>query len=74
MVRIRFLSEEDETNGFYILATEARVRGLRDRIYEISDSSLTILDKNSVKYAVIPPSEVNVDDAQAVRNSLTVEL
>lgn len=73
MVRIRFTSEEDETNGFYILATQASLRGLRGGVYEIADESLTLLEKNSIKYSIIPPSEVTSDEAQADRNPLTVE-
>ncbi len=73
MVRIRFTSREDETNGFYILATEASLRGLPGGVYEISDECLALLDRDSIKYSIIPPSEVTSDEAQAVRNPLTVE-
>ncbi len=73
MVRVRFSSEEDETNGFYILATEASLRGLPGGIYELSDDCLALLNQHSIKYEVIPPSEVTPDEAQAVRNPLTVE-
>ncbi len=74
MVRIRFASEQDEEKGFYLLATNARMRGLRGGLYEVSKPCLALLDQHSIKYSVIPPSEIATDDAQAARNSLTVEL
>ena len=74
MVRIRFVSEQDEERGFYLLATHARLRGLPNGFYEISKPCLTLLDQHSIKYTVIPPAEIATDDAQAARNPLTVEL
>ena len=74
MVRIRFSSEEDEINGYYLLATQASVRSLRGGIYELTQARLALLDQNGIKYVVIPPSEAGIDDAQADRNSLTVKL
>jgi hypothetical protein len=74
MVKIRFLSETDETNGFYILATEARVRGLRGGVYEVTQAHLALLDKHSIHYEVLAPSESLSDEAEALRNSPTVEL
>ncbi len=74
MVRIRFGSEEDEVNGFYLLATQARLRGLRGGVYEIAQRCLTLLDQHAIKYDVIPPSEATLDEAQALRNPPAVEL
>ncbi len=74
MVRIRFCSEKDEVNGYYILATQASVRSLRGGIFEVSQSRLALLDQNQVKYVVIPPTEAAPDEAQALRNPLTVKL
>ena len=74
MVRIRFSSRQDQVKGFYVLATNARLRGLPNGVYEISKPCLELLDQHSIKYAVIPPSEANLDEAEAVRNSPTVEL
>ncbi len=73
MVRIRFSTKEEETEGFYVLATEASLPGLRGGVYEIADESLALLDQRSIKYSIIPPSEVTPDEAQAVRNPLAVE-
>ena len=74
MVRIRFLSETDETNGFYILATEASVRGLRGGVYEVTQARLALLDMHSIRYEILPPPETPLDEAEALRNSPTVEL
>ena len=74
MVRIRFCTEEDEINGYYLLATQASVRSLRGGLYEVTRPRLALLDQNAIKYEVIPPDEVTFDEAQAVRNPLTVKL
>ena len=74
MVRIRFCSYDDEINGYYVLATQASVRSLRGGIYEVTQPRLALLDQNAIKYEVIPPSEAAFDEAQAVRNPLTVKL
>ena len=69
MVRIRFASREDELDGYYLLATEARVRSLRGGLYEVTRLSLAFLDQQSIKYVVIPPAEATPDEAKATRNS-----
>lgn len=74
MVRIRFASKKDEVEGFYLLATNARLRGLPHGVYEIARPCLALLDQQNIKYLVIPPSEAILDEAEAVRNPLTVEL
>jgi hypothetical protein len=54
MVRLRFASEADEVNGFYILATHARVRGLPDGVYELNGPALALLDDHSIRYSLVP--------------------
>ncbi len=73
MVRIRFLSETDETNGFYLLATEASVRGLRDGVYEVTQARLTLLDKHAIRYEVLG-SEVVLLNPSLVVLSLAKDL
>lgn len=74
MVRIRFSTEEDEINGYYLLATQASVRSLHGGIYEVTRPRLALLDQNSIKYEVISPAEAAFDKAQAVRDPLTLKL
>ena len=74
MVRIRFCSYDDEINGYYVLATQASVRSLRGGIFEVTQPRLALLDQNGIKYEVIAPTEAALNDAQAVRNPLTVKL
>lgn len=74
MVRIRFASEIDEVNGFYLLATRSRLRGLPDGVYEISKPALTLLDEHSIRYVLIRPPYDAANESQAIRNPLTVEL
>jgi hypothetical protein len=73
LIKLRFASEADEVNGFYVLATLARVRGLPDGTYEISRPGLALLDDHSIRYSLISTSDV-VDDSEAPRNPLAVEL
>jgi hypothetical protein len=74
MVRIRFASETDEVNGFYLLATHSRLRGLPNGVYEVSRPALALLDEHSIRYSLIPNSPGAADESQAIRNPLTVEL
>lgn len=74
MVRIQFISEQDEVQGFYLLATNTRARGHPEGMYEIAQSSLALLDQHSIKYRVIPPSETAPNEVDAIRNPLTLEL
>jgi len=73
MIKIRFASEADEVNGFYVLATGSRLRTLPNGLYELNKPALALLDANSRRYAVLPPSGA-ADESEAIRNPLTVEL
>ena len=73
MVRIRFASETDEVNGFYLLATRARLRGLPRGVYEVSKPALALLQENSIRYSLIPTPDT-ADESEAIRNPLAVEL
>lgn len=72
MVRIRFASETDEVNGFYLLATHSRLRGLPQGVYELNKPALALLDENSIRYVLLPTSPDTADET--IRNPLTVEL
>ena len=73
MVRIRFASEADEVDGFYLLATHSRLRGLPNGVYELNKPALALLDENSIRYTLLPTSHDAADESEAVRNPLTVE-
>lgn len=74
MVRIRFASDADEVNGFYVIATHARLRGLPNHVYELSKPALALLDERSIRYVLLPPPQNAADEPQAIRNPLTIEL
>ncbi len=74
MVRIRFKTKQDQVNGFYELATKGRGRSLPNGIFEIADRYLKILDDAGVAYQIIETNGEPPDDAQALRNSLTVDV
>lgn len=74
MVRIRFASEADEVNGFYLIATHSTLRGLPNGVFELSKPTLALLDEHSIRYVLLPPSQDPADESKAIRNPLTVEL
>jgi len=74
MMRIRFNSRDDEKKGYYLLATEASVRSLRGGFYEVTQPRLALLDQHNIKYKIIALEETAVEETQADRNPLTVEL
>lgn len=53
MVLIKFKTDKDKTDGFYILATKGVVRGLPENIFEVNDNMIKLLDLNKIKYEVI---------------------
>lgn len=73
MVRIRFASEVDEVNGFYLLATHSRLRGLPSGVYEVNNPALALLDENLIQYTLLPAPHAT-DESEAIRNPLTVGL
>ncbi len=74
MVRIKFKSRQDQVNGFYELATKARIRSLPNEVFEISDRHLRILDDAAIAYEIVQRQERPNDEAEALRNSLTVDV
>jgi hypothetical protein len=74
MVRIKFKSKEDRINGFYELAIKGRGRSLPNNVFEIADQFLKILDDAKIAYKIITKEEIAIDETEAIRNSLTVEL
>lgn len=74
MVRIRFKTKNDRIKGFYELATKGRGRSLPNGIFEIADQYLKILDNAKVAYEIISRKEITDHEAEAIRNTLTVEL
>jgi hypothetical protein len=61
-------------NGFYLLATRSRLRGLPNGVYEISKASIALLDEHSIRYVLIAAPKDATNESQALRNPLTVEL
>ena len=57
-VYIQFQSEADEVKGYYALGTQASVDSLLGEIFCVSEASLQILEKEQVKYTLVPDPEV----------------
>ncbi len=74
MVRIKFKTKRDQVKGFYQLATKGRVRSLPDDIFEIASRYLKILDDAGIAYKVVKVDKGRVNEAEAIRNSLAVDI
>jgi hypothetical protein len=74
MVLVKFASEFDEAKGFYLLATEAHLRGLPSGLYEVPDYALIMFQKHGIGYKQLNPSEFALDEAQTIRDTPAVEL
>lgn len=73
MIRIKFKDKKDEARGFYLLAYNGQFRALRGGIYEIQCEMKELLNKENLIYEEIPRDE-KVNEAEAIRNPLTVNL
>ena len=62
MVLIKFKTDKDKIEGFYILATEGVVRGLPWNIFEINDNMIELLNEKNIKYTVIQEDIINEAD------------
>lgn len=62
MVLIKFKTDKDKIEGFYILATEGVVRGLPGNTFEINDNMLKLLDDKNINYTVIQEDIFNEAD------------
>jgi hypothetical protein len=74
MVRIKFKTKQDRINGFYELATKGRGRGLPNDVFEVAGRYLKILDEAGIAYEIVQTEEEPINEAEALRNSLTVEV
>lgn len=72
MIRIRFPTDQDRIKGNYLLATEAIVRVLRGRVFEVRERDLKLLDEHQVHYTILPAAAPSRSDEE-VRNPLAVE-
>jgi hypothetical protein len=73
MIRIRFPTDEARVQGNYLLATKSTVRRLRGQVFEVSETTLKLLDDHPIPYQALQIPEPSGSD-QEVRNPLTVEL
>lgn len=73
VIYIKFNSRQDQVDGFYELATKAKVISLPDGIYAIGVESLQLLDAKKISYTYVTDEELeSVNDK--IRNPLTVIL
>lgn len=67
MVTIKFKTEKDKADGYYLLAIKGTVRSLPDGIFEINDQMIEILNKEGIKFDIIKESDL--DENKKIRNT-----
>jgi hypothetical protein len=63
-VYIKFLDEQGRTNGFYELATRARVTSLPGRIYQIPIRALELLQQKGIEFIRASDEEIKAAQGQ----------
>ncbi len=66
-VYIKFLSDGDRVQGFYELATRARIGSLPGEVYQVPIEALALLDSKHISYRRATDDEVKIAHDQ-VRN------
>ena len=67
MVLLKFKTEEDKVNGYYLLALNGTVRSLTDGLFEVNDYMLEILRNENIKFEIINKDILN--EAKKIRNT-----
>jgi hypothetical protein len=63
-VYIKFLDERGRTEGFYELATRARVSSLPGRIYQIPFKALELLQQKGIEFRRATDEEIKLANDQ----------
>lgn len=66
-IYIKFLTDDDRVNGFYEMATHARITSFPGAVYQIPIEALRLLDQQHVGYRRATDEEVKAAHDQ-VRN------
>jgi hypothetical protein len=66
---IKFTSREDQTRGFYELATKAQVTSLPGGVYAVPWKALALLDEQNIAYRRATDAEVPLKHG-AIRTSV----
>lgn len=67
MVLLKFKTEEDKVNGYYLLALKGTVRSLPDGLFEVNNYMLEILKNENIAFEVIERTVLNA--TKKIRNT-----
>ena len=71
-IYIKFLSDEDRVQGFYELATRARIGSLPGQVYQVPIEALPLLEKQQINFRRATDDEVKAAHDQVRNPTATV--
>ncbi len=71
-VHIKFLSDADRVQGFYVLATRARVGSLPGQVYQVPVEALPLLEEQLIHFRRAMEDEVKAAHDQVRNPTATV--
>jgi hypothetical protein len=67
MALLRFKTEKDKVNGYYLLALKGTVRSLPEGLFEVNNYMTEILKSENIEFEIIERSMLN--EAEKIRNT-----
>jgi len=67
MVLLKFRTDEDKVNGYYLLALKGTVRSLPAGLFEVNDYMLEFLKSENIGFEIIERTVLN--EANKIRNT-----
>jgi len=67
MVLIRFKSEHDKVDGYYLLSLKGAVRSLPHGLFELNDFMLKSLDDERIGYEIVEKDALS--ETEKIRNT-----
>lgn len=67
MVRLRFKTEKDKVNGYYLLALKGTVRSLPKGLFEVNDYMVEVLKSENIGFELI--ERTIFDETEKIRNT-----
>ncbi len=67
MVLLKFKTQEDKVNGYYLLALKGTVWSLPDGLFEVNDYMVEFLKKENIRFEIMKRTVLN--ETEEIRNS-----
>lgn len=72
MTIIRFKTNKDKVNGYYLLSLKGSVRSLPNGLFEINDFMLKFLEEENIQYEVLEKDVLS--ETEKIRNTPAIAL